>query len=140
MSLRLCIRHEHRHSALGFVTPAERHAHPNQGILARHATVDGRARQRNPRAGMVPRTTGQRIRAVRMNPDQAEPTGAREQPGIRSEKQLEFYASRRQLETNVSCPTPTHALACHTQYSLLTQEMHAKAPPTKRRSNESSIS
>ncbi len=40
--------HEHRHSAIRFVTPAERHAHLDQEILARRATLYERARQRNP--------------------------------------------------------------------------------------------
>ena len=36
--------HEHRHSAIRFVTPAERHAHLDQEILARRATLYERAR------------------------------------------------------------------------------------------------
>jgi putative transposase len=72
--------HEHRHSAIRFVTPAERHAHLDQAILARRATLYESARQRNPLRWKGPTRNWQRIRVVHLNPDHAEPTGATEQP------------------------------------------------------------
>ena len=40
--------HEHRHSAIGFVTPAQRHAGLDRALLEARALVYERARQENP--------------------------------------------------------------------------------------------
>ncbi|CAB3739640.1 integrase core domain-containing protein [Paraburkholderia rhynchosiae] len=40
--------HEHRHSAIHFVTPAQRHANLDQDILVRRAALYESARQRHP--------------------------------------------------------------------------------------------
>jgi len=40
--------HEHRHSGIRFVTPAQRHRHQDQDILERRAALYERARQQNP--------------------------------------------------------------------------------------------
>jgi putative transposase len=39
--------HEHRHSAIRFVTPAQRHANLDQDILDRRATLYQTARERS---------------------------------------------------------------------------------------------
>jgi transposase InsO family protein len=67
--------HEHRHSAIRFVTPAQRHANLDQDILDRRAVLYESARQRNPLRWKGPTRNWQRIRAVHLNPDRADDQG-----------------------------------------------------------------
>jgi putative transposase len=61
--------HEHRHSAIRFVTPAQRHARLDQGILDRRAALYETARQRNPLRWKGPTRNWQRVDTVHLNPD-----------------------------------------------------------------------
>jgi len=60
---------EHRHSAIRFVTPAQRHANLDQDILDRRAALYETARQRNPLQWKGRIRNWQRTRAVHLNPD-----------------------------------------------------------------------
>ncbi len=62
--------HEHRHSAIRFVTPAQRHAGLDGPLLAHRKTVYEAARLRNPQRWRGPTRNWQRIQAVHLNPDQ----------------------------------------------------------------------
>jgi len=61
--------HEHRHSAIRFVTPAQRHASLDQDILDRRAALYETARQRNPLRWKGPTRNWKRIHVVHLNPD-----------------------------------------------------------------------
>ena len=50
--------HDHRHSGIRYVSPAQRHAGEDQAILAARHALYTRARALNPRAGRAPRATG----------------------------------------------------------------------------------
>ena len=73
--------HEHRHSAIRFVTPAQRHAGNDRILLAARTQVYQAARQRHP-----DRWRGRAVRnwqpvgAVWLNPDNVEPASARTLP------------------------------------------------------------
>ncbi|EIN00469.1 integrase catalytic subunit, partial [Paraburkholderia hospita] len=60
---------EHRHSAIRFVTPAQRHANLDQDILLRRAALYQAARQRNPLRWKGPTRNWQRVDTVHLNPD-----------------------------------------------------------------------
>jgi transposase InsO family protein len=60
--------HEHRHSAIRFVTPAQRHANLDQQILDRRATLYEVARQRNPLRWKGPTRNWKRVHTVHLNP------------------------------------------------------------------------
>ena len=49
---------EHRHSAIGFVTPAQRHAGLDAALLRKRAEVYEAARPGTRSAGVAPRETG----------------------------------------------------------------------------------
>jgi putative transposase len=68
--------HEHRHSSIRFVTPAQRHAGLDQGLLDRRKAVYETARARNPRRWSRQTRNWQRIQIVHLNPDRAEPKSA----------------------------------------------------------------
>ncbi|VVE86081.1 integrase [Pandoraea sputorum] len=61
--------HEHRHSAIQFVTPAQRHARLDQNILDRREALYETARQRHPLRWKGPTRNWQRVEAVHLNPD-----------------------------------------------------------------------
>ena len=61
--------HEHRHSAIRFVTPAQRHANLDQDILDRRAALYETARQRHPQRWKGPTRNWTRIHTVHLNPD-----------------------------------------------------------------------
>ncbi len=67
--------HEHRHSAIRFVTPAQRHAGLDQGILERRSTLYATARAKNPLRWKRSTRNWQRIDIVYLNPDQIETKG-----------------------------------------------------------------
>lgn len=72
--------HEHRHSAIRFVTPAQRHANLDQDILDRRAALYESARQRNPLRWKGPTRNWERIHAVHLNPDRPDDQGVIPQP------------------------------------------------------------
>ena len=67
--------HEHRHSAIRFVTPAQRHAGLDQAILDRRSALYAAARAKNPRRWTRTTRNWRRIDVVYLNPDQIEPEG-----------------------------------------------------------------
>ena len=67
--------HEHRHSAIRFVTPAQRHAGLDQAILERRSALYATARAKNPLRWKRSTRNWRRIAIVYLNPDQIEKTG-----------------------------------------------------------------
>ena len=67
--------HEHRHSAIRFVTPAQRHAGLDQAILERRSALYVNARAKNPLRWKRSTRNWQRIDIVYLNPDQVETKG-----------------------------------------------------------------
>ena len=64
--------HEHRHSAIRFVTPAQRHAGLDAGLLNKRQAVYAAARARHPQRWRGPIRNWQPIQVVHLNPDQAD--------------------------------------------------------------------
>lgn len=62
--------HEHRHSAIRFVTPAQRHAGLDGTLLDHRKAVYEAARARHPQRWRGPTRNWQRIQVVHLNPDQ----------------------------------------------------------------------
>lgn len=62
--------HEHRHSAIRFVTPAERHANLDTELLQKRANVYEEAKKRHPERWSGITRNWQPVRAVHLNPDQ----------------------------------------------------------------------
>lgn len=67
--------HEHRHSAIRFVTPAQRHAGLDQAILAQRSALYEIARAKNPLRWKRSTRDWQRIDIVHLNPDQLDTAG-----------------------------------------------------------------
>ena len=61
--------HEHRHSAIGFVTPAQRHAGLDRTLLEERALVYERARQKNPRRWSKQARQWAHVDVVCLNPE-----------------------------------------------------------------------
>ena len=64
--------HEHRHSAIRFVTPAQRHEGLDEDLLNNRQAVYEAARVRNPKRWSGSVRNWQRIQEVHLNPDKAE--------------------------------------------------------------------
>jgi putative transposase len=64
--------HEHRHSAIRFVTPAQRHANLDQQILDRRAMLYEAAKQRNPLRWKGSTRNWKRVKTVHLNPDRTD--------------------------------------------------------------------
>ncbi|QJD28512.1 transposase [Methylococcus geothermalis] len=64
--------HEHRHSAIRFVTPAQRHAGHDTALLDQRKAVYEAARARHPQRWRGPTRNWQRIQVVHLNPDQTD--------------------------------------------------------------------
>jgi transposase InsO family protein len=62
--------HEHRHSAINFVTPAERHNGLDSALLQKRVTVYEAAKSRHPERWSGTTRNWQPIRVVHLNPDQ----------------------------------------------------------------------
>jgi transposase InsO family protein len=62
--------HEHRHSAIRFVTPAERHAGLDTALLHKRTNVYEAAKKRNPERWSGATRNWQPVRVVHLNPDQ----------------------------------------------------------------------
>jgi putative transposase len=67
--------HEHRHSAIRFVTPAQRHAGLDRAILQRRSAVYEVARANNPLRWKGATRNWQRIDVAHLNPDQIDTKG-----------------------------------------------------------------
>ena len=67
--------HEHRHSAIRFVTPAQRHAGLDRAILAQRSAVYEIARAKNPLRWKRSTRNWQWVDIVYLNPDQIETKG-----------------------------------------------------------------
>jgi transposase InsO family protein len=67
--------HEHRHSAIRFVTPAQRHAGLDRAILQRRSALYEVARAKNPLRWKGATRNWQRIDIVHLNPDQIDTKG-----------------------------------------------------------------
>jgi transposase InsO family protein len=67
--------HEHRHSAIRFVTPAQRHAGLDQEILAQRHAVYAIARAKNPLRWKRATRNWRRIDSVHLNPDKPNAQG-----------------------------------------------------------------
>ncbi len=65
--------HEHRHSAIGFVTPAQRHAGLDEALLNQRKSLYEDARRQNPRRWCQNTRNWNRVHTVKLNPDHAEP-------------------------------------------------------------------
>jgi putative transposase len=61
--------HEHRHSAIRYVSPAQRHAGQDRGILSRRHQLYTRARETNPRRWARQTRNWQPITVVTLNPE-----------------------------------------------------------------------
>jgi putative transposase len=64
--------HEHRHSAIGFVTPAQRHAGLDQALLAQRQALYEQAKAQNPRRWSRQTRRWNRVHTVYLNPDRAD--------------------------------------------------------------------
>ena len=62
--------HEHRHSAIRFVTPSERHAGTDTVLLNKRVEVYEAAKAKHPERWSGTTRNWQRIDTVRLNPDQ----------------------------------------------------------------------
>ena len=73
---------EHRHSAIGFVTPNQRHSHIDLSLLQNRVAVYAAAREKNPRrwSGAIRNWT--RIEEVHLNPDK--PSKPHEAPDLQT--------------------------------------------------------
>ena len=67
--------HEHRHSAIRFVTPAQRHAGLDQAILAKRSALYEVARAKAPLRWKRSTRNWRRIDIVHLNPDQIDTQG-----------------------------------------------------------------
>ena len=63
--------HEHRHSGIRFVTPAQRHADLDAAILLQRKNVYEAARARTPHRWSGPTRNWERVAEVHLNPDRA---------------------------------------------------------------------
>jgi putative transposase len=64
--------HEHRHSAIRFVTPAQRHAGLDGPLLAQRQALYEDARRKKPQRWSGATRNWQRIAAVHLNPEQTD--------------------------------------------------------------------
>ncbi len=67
---------EHRHSAIGFVTPNQRHAQQDKDLLAGRAAVYEMARKAHPQRWSKQCRNWSRVDQVHLNPDTYEPKEA----------------------------------------------------------------
>ena len=67
--------HEHRHSAIRFVTPGQRHAGLDKSILEKRSALYETARGKNPLRWKRATRNWRRIEIVYLNPDQLNPIG-----------------------------------------------------------------
>jgi len=80
--------HEHRHSGIRYVTPAERHDGRDGEILRRRHALYLQARARNPRRWSGDTRNWSRIERVTLNPEKERPTAAGATVGAQETGQL----------------------------------------------------
>lgn len=68
--------HEHRHSGIGYVTPAQRHSGGDRVVLDRRHELYQQAREANPRRWSGDTRNWQRIEVVKLNPERDPPVDA----------------------------------------------------------------
>jgi len=68
-------KHEHRHSAIRYVTPAQRHAGLDKAILEQRRALYEKARAKNPLRWKGSTRNWQRIDIVHLNPDKVDTQG-----------------------------------------------------------------
>lgn len=80
--------HEHRHSAIRFVTPTQRHEGLDEDLLHNRKAVYEAARERNPQRWSGGIRNWKRIQTVHLNPDKAEANneGNNEELSIKNKK------------------------------------------------------
>jgi putative transposase len=80
--------HEHRHSAIRFVTPTQRHEGLDEDLLHNRKAVYEAARERNPQRWSGGIRNWKRIQTVHLNPDKAEANneGNKEELSIKNKK------------------------------------------------------
>lgn len=78
--------HEHRHSAIRFVTPAQRHRNLDQDILDRRTALYETARQSNPLRWKGQTRNWRRIDVVHLNPDRTDKISVVPQPRNQEQK------------------------------------------------------
>jgi transposase InsO family protein len=71
---------EHRHSAIGFVTPSQRHAGQDKILLAKRAALYEKARRKNPKRWSTQTRRWRHIERVELNPETVQ---KREVEGLR---------------------------------------------------------
>jgi hypothetical protein len=71
--------HEHRHSAIRFVTPGERHAGQDDEVLARRDAIYAEAKRQHPGRWSGTTRNWTPRRTVWLNPDQEDPLVQRDQ-------------------------------------------------------------
>jgi len=70
--------HEHRHSAISFVTPAQRHEGLDEQLLNNRKAVYEAAYAKNPERWTGSTRNWQRIEKVHLNPDKAKEADAKD--------------------------------------------------------------
>ncbi|KKO47080.1 hypothetical protein VT06_16995 [Arsukibacterium sp. MJ3] len=66
---------DHQHSAIGFVTPSQRHAGQDSAVLKQREEVYARAKTANPRRWSGDTRNWERVAIVQLNPDKNEEIG-----------------------------------------------------------------
>jgi putative transposase len=90
--------HEHRHSAIRFITPAQRHAGLDQAILGQRSAVYAIARAKHPLRWKSRTRNWQRIDTVYLNPDQSmQARATKDQSNTNIEKAAHKQPFMRQL-------------------------------------------
>jgi hypothetical protein len=64
--------HEHRHSGIGFVTPAQRHAGLDEALLMQRKALYEQARAQHPRRWSQQTRNWNRVHTVYLNPERAD--------------------------------------------------------------------
>lgn len=70
--------HQHRHSAISFVTPAQRHAGQDQALLESRHTLYQHAREAHPNRWSGQTRNWRRTAVVHLNPERPQPTQAQQ--------------------------------------------------------------
>ena len=79
--------HEHRHSAIGFVTPGQRHAGLDKTLLRNRTKVYEAAKRRRPQRWSGATRNWQSVEVVHLNPDQHDTTTNRQREINQDDKQ-----------------------------------------------------
>ena len=80
---------EHRHSAIGFVTPAERHAGLDAGLLRKRIDVYEAAKKKHPERWSGSTRNWQPVATVHLNPDQHADKKSDQRQGFRTRNAYE---------------------------------------------------